>query len=319
MAESDLSNNAPDWQQSVIEKLLFETLKEQRRARRWRGVWRVILIILFVIFLINIMPDSSDWMNKAESHTAIVDLKGEISATSAASAKDVIKGLHKAFEDDNTKGVILRINSPGGSAVQSGIIYDEILRLRKRYPKTPIYAVVEDSCASGAYYVASATNKIFANRASFVGSIGALIDSFGYTELMQKVGVQRRLITAGKYKGFLDEFSPLDATEAAFAKSLVEEVRQQFITAIKAARGDKIKDNGNVFTGLVWTGEQALGFGLVDALSDTQTVARDVIGAPKTVDYTAERGFFNKINAEFSTAIIDKFFARNAMSAQLRQ
>jgi protease-4 len=312
------SEQSAAWQQNMIEQLLLQNLKEQRRARRWKMVWRIIYLLLFFMILVALIPDSDDWLNKSEPHTALVDINGEISSGSSTSAENVIKGLRKAYNDDNTRGIILRINSPGGSAVQSGEIYDEILRLRQVYPKIPVYSVVGDSCASGAYYIAAATDKIFANRASFVGSIGALIDSFGYTGLMEKIGVQRRLITAGKYKGFMDEFSPLSDDEAEHAKALVEQVRQQFVTAIKATRGDRIKDNGEVFTGLVWTGSQAVELGLIDGLADVQTVAKKLIGAEKTVNYTVERNVFDKFNAGFSSALVDKIFARNSFHAELK-
>jgi len=322
MTEQNTTNGQPNqvdsvtWHEKMIEKLLFQSLKEQRRARRWKWVFRIIMIFILLLILANLVSESDDWMNKAEPHTALVDLNGEIMSDSATSSQNIIKGLHKALADENTKGIILRINSPGGSAVQSGEIYDEILRLRKLHPSIPIYSVVGDSCASGAYYIAAATDKIFANRASFVGSIGALIDSFGYTGLMEKLGIQRRLITAGKDKGFLDEFSPLNDAEVEHAKALVEDVRQQFIASIKATRGEKIK-NEEALTGLVWTGSQALGLGLVDGLSDTYTVAKDLIGAEKTVNYTVEESIFTKFNAKFKSSVLSKVFERNVSAALL--
>lgn len=308
-----------DWRESTIETLLLENLKEQRRVRRGKWIWRIFLIVC-LLALIFFLTDIASWTTGTDSaHTAVVDLKGEISATSSASARNVIKGLQKAFEDDGTKGVILRINSPGGSAVQSGEIYDEILRLRAQYPHIPIYAVIEDTGASGAYYVAAATDQIFANRASFVGSIGVLIDGFGFTGLMDKIGVERRLITAGKYKGFLDEFSPINPEEVVYAQALVEQVRQQFVAAIKARRGDKIKNEDEVYTGLVWTGEQALPLGLIDGLSSTQAVALKLIGAKKLVDYTTEDDFLTRLSLKMSQAIAATVIANGADHASFKR
>ena len=216
-------------------------------------------------------------------------------ASDQASADSIIASLQGAFDDKKTKGVILRINSPGGSPVQAGQIYDEIKRLRAKYPKTPLYAVVDDICASGGYYVAAGAEKIFVDKASIVGSIGVLMDGFGFTETMQKLGVERRLLTAGENKGFLDPFSPVDAEQQAFAKQMLEEIHGQFIDVVREGRGKRLKETPEMFSGLVWSGEKSIQLGLADDLGSVESVARDVIKAEDIVDYTQQESFAERL------------------------
>lgn len=300
MADTDKSDQ---WERRTLEKLAFASLREQRRARHW-GIFFKLLgfgFLFIVLFL------ALGWIGKGETvlpgkHTALVTLDGVLS-TDQVSADKIIAGLEDAFADKNTKGVILQINSPGGSPVQAGYINDEIWRLRAKYPQIPIYAVVEDICASGGYYVAVAADKIYVNKASLVGSIGVLMDGFGFTGAMQKLGIQRRLLTAGKNKGFLDPYSPEDPTQVAYARQMLEEIHQQFIQAVRQGRGKRLKETPELFSGLIWTGERSIGLGLADGLGSTQSVARDVIKAKDIVDYTPQEGFAERFARRFGLAM----------------
>ncbi len=271
----------------LFERMSFEFLREQRTARRW-GIFFKLLVALYVTgFMLLSLP--SGWNLSAlgsDKVTALVDLQGVIAHGNQASADNIVAGLRAAFENSSTAGVVLRINSPGGSPVQAGYINDEIYRLREKYPKIPLYAVVEDICASGGYYVAAAADKIYADKGSLVGSIGVRMDGFGFVESMQKLGIERRLFTAGENKGFLDPFSNLDPVHVDHVHKLLADVHQQFINTVLKKRRDKLSKDPNLFSGLVWTGAQALGLGLVDEFGSTGMVARDVIGAEKIVDFT---------------------------------
>jgi protease-4 len=265
---------------------------EQRRSRRWGILFKaLILIYLFmVLWAVNRDHGQTSLVDGGGDHTALVELKGVISDTGDASADNVVGALRDAFADKHTRGVILRINSPGGSPVQAGYINDEIHRLRKQYPKIPLYAVVTDICASGGYYVAVAADKIYADKASIVGSIGVRmsgLSTFGFVDAMKKLGIERRMLAAGTDKAMLDPFSPLKENEVKHVTTLLENIRQQFIDVVKEGRGKRLKgDDQTLFNGFYWTGQEALSLGLVDGLANSSTVAREVIGAEKIVDYT---------------------------------
>jgi protease-4 len=237
---------------------------------------------------------AKDALPKGE-HTALIEVKGVISPDSEASADRIVGGLRKAFENEDAKGIILRINSPGGSPVQSGYINDEIKRLQKQNPDKKVYAVISDMCASGGYYVASAADEIYADKASLVGSIGVVMNSFGFVESMEKLGVERRLYTAGDNKGFLDPFSPEKPDEVNHVKSLLSQIHQQFIDVVKQGRGDKLKDDKQLFSGLIWTGDQAVKLGLVDSLGSSSYVAREIIKAEEIVDYTPKPSYLEQL------------------------
>src|ERR1700733_579734 len=279
-------NEGSGWERRVLEGLAGAALKEQRTSRRWGIFFKLLTFAYITIALIVFV----DWGNpeslREGKHTALVELQGVIDATGEANADKINTALQNAFNDKNTRGVILRINSPGGSPVQSGIINDEMRRLRNLHPDIPLYVVVEDICASGGYYVAAGADKIFVNKASIVGSIGVLMDGFGFTGTMEKLGVERRLLTAGTNKGFLDPFSPLDANQRAYAQTLLNDIHQQFIGVVKQGRGKRLKDDPELFSGLMWTGQKSIELGLADAYGTVDSVARDVIKAEDIVDYT---------------------------------
>src|SRR5471030_2570791 len=248
-----------NWERETLEKLAFSALKEQAKTRRW-GIFFKLLTFAYVTFLILMVfqwSGDGDLISDGK-HTALVELEGVIDIKSDASAEKITSALQSAFKDKNTQGVILRINSPGGSPVQSGIINDEVRRLRGVCPNTPLYVVVEDICASGGYFVAASADKIYVNKASLVGSIGVLMDGFGFTGTMDKLGVERRLLTAGENKGFLDPFSPLEAKQKEYAQTLLNDIHQQFIAVVRQGRGKRLKDSSEVFSGLVWTGQKAV-------------------------------------------------------------
>ncbi|MES9937801.1 MAG: signal peptide peptidase SppA [Sedimenticola sp.] len=260
-----------------------------QRTRRWNIFFKFILFGYLITLLLLWMPDEIPGMDTVKAggdHTALVEVKGVILDDSEASADNVVTGLRDAFEDDNTKGVILRINSPGGSAVQAGYVYDEILRLKEKHEDIPVYAVVTDMCASGGYYIASAADKIYVDKASIVGSIGVLMNGFGFVDGMQKLGVERRLMTAGEHKGIMDPFSPVKEEEREHMQQLLDKIHQQFIEAVKTGRGERLKDDERLFTGLFWTGEESIGLGLADGLGSSSYVARELIGAEDIVDFT---------------------------------
>ncbi|MDP1646467.1 MAG: S49 family peptidase [Thiobacillus sp.] len=289
-----MSEPSPNWEREVLEKLALSAIQEQRRSRHWSILFKTLgFLYLFIVLFLAAGWFGSDGVS-IKAHTALVDLQGVIAADQA-SADSVISSLQGAFEDKKTKGVILRINSPGGSPVQAGQIYDEIKRLRALYPKTPLYAVVDDICASGGYYVAAGADKIFVDKASIVGSIGVLMDGFGFTQTMQKLGVERRLLTAGENKGFLDPFSPVDPKHEAFARQMLEEIHAQFIGVVREGRGKRLKETPEMFSGLVWSGEKSIQLGLADGLGNVESVARDVIKAEDIVDYTQQEGLAERL------------------------
>lgn len=300
MSEPEKTGN---WEREVLEKVAMSAVREQRTARHWSIFFKLLgFTFLFILLFLALGWIGDRGIPIPGKHTAVVELNGTIAADQT-SADQIIKGLDAAFEDNNTKGVILRINSPGGSPVQAGQIYDEIKRLRAKYPSIPLYAVVDDICASGAYYVAAAADKIYVDKASIVGSIGVLMDGFGFTGTMQKFGVERRLLTAGENKGFLDPFSPENPQQVAYAKTMLEEIHQQFIKAVRDGRGSRLKETPEIFSGLVWSGQKSIELGLTDALGSTDYVARNVIKAKDIVDFTPQEGFANRFAKRFGVAM----------------
>ncbi len=284
------------WEREVLERLLFETLREQRRARRWSIFFKLALLLYLVALFVAYLPGEwgADGLPTGK-HTALVEVRGVIADDEEANADTIVSGLRKAFENTYAAGIILRINSPGGSPVQAGYVYDEIKRLRSKYPNKKLYAVVTDICASGGYYIAAAADEIYADKASLVGSIGVVMNSFGFVEAMKKLGVERRLFTAGEHKGFLDPFSPVKEEELQHIQRMLEDIHQQFIAKVKAGRGERLGDDPELFSGLIWTGEQALELGLVDGLGSSGYVAREIIGAEKIVDYTHRRPYLERL------------------------
>ena len=291
------------WERAAIEKLLLADVRERRAARRWRMVKSLLWMLLFGALIWLLARDQwSVTTTPSGPHTALVTIRGEIADRSEASAEFVLPAMRSALEDSGTKALVLLINSPGGSPVQAGLISDEIRRLRKKYDK-PIYAVVEETCASAAYYIASAADNIYVDKASIVGSIGVLMDGFGFVGTMDKLGVERRLLTAGANKGFLDPFSPQTDTQKQFALTMLEQIHQQFIASVKLGRGDRLKATPETFSGLFWTGEQAVGMGLADAYGSLDSVARDVVKADKLVDYTNKENLAERVAKRFGAAL----------------
>jgi protease-4 len=283
------------WERRVITKLAQASLNEQKRARRWSIFFKFLVFayITFVLFMF-LEPDMSK-AQMAEKHSALVELQGIIADDETASADNIISALRSAFEDAKTKGIILRINSPGGTPVQAGYIYDEIVRLRGQYPETPLYAVVSDMAASGGYYVASAADEIYASKSSIVGSIGVRMDSFGVVEAMKKLGIESRLLTAGENKALMDPFSPVDEDARKHLQSMIDEIHQQFIDAVKEGRGERLQESDDLFTGLIWTGVEALEYGLIDKIGSASFVAREVIGAEEIVEYSVEEDVLERL------------------------
>ena len=292
-----------DWERGVIEKLATEALKEQRRARRW-GIFFKLLTFAYLTFIILMALEWRPGGDSGTKHTALVDIEGVIEAKGGASADHITGALQNAFKDKNTQGVVLRINSPGGSPVQSGIIYDEIRRLRAKYPDIPLYTVVEDVCASGGYYIAAATDKIFVDKASIVGSIGVRMDQFGFVGAIDKLGVERRSITSGENKAFLDPFLPVEAKQVDHAKDMLGQIHAQFIEVVKKGRGNRLKESPDLFSGLFWTGEKSIELGLADGYGSLDSVARDVIKAEDIVDYTQKENVAERLAKRFGAAAI---------------
>lgn len=297
-----MSDDEGRWERGVIEKLAMEALKEQRRARKW-GIFFKLLFFAYLTVIILLMVDWQAIGETGGKHTALVDVSGVIAPGTDASADRVTAALQAAFESKKTQGVVVRINSPGGSPVQSQIVYDEMRRLRKKYPNTPLYVVVEDLCASGGYYIAAAADKIYVSRASIVGSIGVRMDGFGFTGLMDKLGIERRLLTSGKNKAMLDPFSPLDEHHKRFAQQLMDEVHQQFIAAVREGRGKRLKETPDIFSGLIWSGEQSIELGLADGYGTLDQVAREVIKAEDIVDYTQKENIAEKLARRFGSGV----------------
>ena len=313
-------NNDSAWERKTLEKLAFSALNEQRTGRRW-GIFFKFLGFAYLLVVLFAVVDWGTGAEHQERHTALISLNGVIQAKGEANGENLVAALNSAFEEKNAVGIILRINSPGGSPVQSGIINDEIHRLRGKYPEKPLYVVVEDMCASGGYYVAAAADKIYVNKASIVGSIGVLMDGFGFTGVMDKVGVERRLLTAGENKGFLDPFSPQAPEHKAHAQLLLKDIHQQFIEVVKAGRGKRLKEDPEVFSGLMWTGAQSIQLGLADDFGSVDSVARDVIKADKVLDYSIKDNIAERFAKRLGAGAVNGFwkgFSESAMSATLR-
>jgi protease IV len=306
------------WERQVLERLVRSAAEEQRRGRRWSIFFK----ILTFIYLFSLLFLALGWLGGKDRssgrHTAMVEVNGVISADSEASADRINAGLQQAFKDTNTAGVIVRINSPGGSPVQAGQINQEIRRLRGLHPKVPLYVVVDDICASGGYYIAVAGDRIFVDQASIVGSIGVLMDGFGFTGTMDKLGVERRLLTAGSNKGFLDPFSPLNPSQREYALKMLNEIHGQFINVVKQGRGERLKDSPELFSGLMWTGQRSIELGLADSLGSVDYVAREVIKADTIVDFTPHENLAERFARRFGATIAETLVGTNTGAPHLR-
>ncbi len=312
-----MADNDGQWERGLIEKLATEALKEQRRARRWGIFWKVLTFAYVTVVIVLAV----DWKGMADSkggkHTALVDVRGVIAPGTDSSADKVMLALQAAFKDKNTQGVVMRINSPGGSPVQAQSIFDEMKRLRQKYPETPLYAVVEDLCASGGYYVAVAADKIYVAKGSILGSIGVRMDNFGVVGLMEKLGVERRLITAGKNKALLDPFLPLEESHKQIAVDLIGEIHGQFVAAVKEGRGKRLKETPDMFSGLIWSGAKSVELGLADGFGGLDYVAREVIKAEDVVDYTQRENIAEKFARRFGAGAMNsllEFAARSGLA-----
>lgn len=302
-----MADSNGSWERETIEKLAFAALREQRRARLW-GIFFKLLTFAYVTAILVL---AFDWKDKgegsAEPHTALVELNGIIGPGTDASAEKVVAALNAAFKDKGTRGVVLRINSPGGSPVQAQTIYDEMRRLRQKYPSIPLYAVVEDVCASGGYFVAVGADRIYVAKSSIVGSIGVRMDSFGFTGLMEKLGVERRLLTAGQNKGLLDPFLPVDEKQKEHVVAMIGDIHEQFISVVKEGRGKRLKDSPDLFSGLIWTGAKSIELGLADGVGTLDLVARDVVKAETIVDYTQKENVAEKLARRFGASVATAF------------
>jgi len=319
----EIQDKDPRWERQLLENLAFASLKEQRAKRRWSIFFKFLVLSYLVAVLVLVV----DWGGTTEKisdgkHTALINIRGTIESGGDASAEKINGALQSAFEDKGTAGVIMRINSPGGSPVQSGIIYDEIRRLRTKHPEIPLYVVVEDLCASGGYYIASAADKIFVDKASIVGSIGVLMDGFGFTGTMEKLGVERRLLTAGENKGFLDPFSPQDEKQKEHAQLLLSEIHKQFIEVVRQGRGKRLKETPDMFSGLMWTGSQSIQLGLSDDFGTVDSVARDVIKVENILDYSVKENIAERVakrlGAEMGQSLVFRLFGGDSAGALVR-
>jgi protease IV len=298
-----MNENSGQWERELVTKLATAALKEQRRAR----LWGIFFKLLTFAYLTLILMMAVDWKGRADvtggkKHTAMVEVSGLIAPGTDASAEKVTTALQAAFKDKNTQGVVLRINSPGGSPVQAQTIYEEMRRLRKKYPDIPLYAVVEDICASGGYFIAVGADRIYVSKSSIVGSIGVLMNGFGFTGLMEKLGIERRLITAGENKGMLDPFSPLDEKDKLHVKALMDDIHQQFIGVVREGRGKRLKETPEIFSGLIWTGQKSVDLGLADGFGSLEYVAREVVKAEEIVDFSQKENLAEKFARRFGAA-----------------
>lgn len=298
------SNRESGWERELLEKLSSASLTEQRRHRRWGIFFKLLFFVyLFVLLYLAMQDQEMGEMARLKEHTAMIEVNGMISDATKANAETIIEGLQDAFEDEKTKGIVLRINSPGGSPVQSDYVYREIKRLRAKHEDIPVYAVITDVGASGAYYIASAADNIYVNPSSVVGSIGVLMNGFGFTGAMEKLGVERRLLTAGESKGMMDPFTPLQEEEVVHVKALLGNIHKHFIDAVKEGRGERLKDNPDLFTGKFWTGEQSIELGLADEIGDVGYVAREVIEVEEVVDFTPKPDFLKRFADRLGTSM----------------
>jgi len=293
----------PGWERAALERIALAAVNEQRAARRWKIFFRLLFLALVAFVVWTVFDFSGDKLAASGRHTALIALEGEISANTRANAEDISAALESAFEDAGTAGVILRCDSPGGSPVQAGIIYDQMRRLRAKHPSIPLYVVVGDMCASGGYYAAAAGDKIYVDKASIVGSIGVLMDSFGFTGLMDKLGIQRRLHTSGENKGFYDPFSPETPKMDQHAQEMLDQIHAQFIEAVRQGRGKRLHETPDMFSGLFWTGQKSVELGLADGFGDANYVAREIIKAPDIVDYTVKESITDRVARKFGAAV----------------
>ena len=298
------------WERELIGKVALAAITEQKTARRWGIFFKLLgFAYLSVILSVSMYPQFKEEISSGKQHAAIIDVRGVIGEDDGASAKTVIAGLQDAIKDKNTKGVIFNINSPGGSPVQSAYIYDEIRRQKLLHPDLPIYTVVADICASGGYYIAAASDKIYVNQSSLIGSIGVIMNGFGFSNVLDKLGVERRLLTAGEHKALLDPFSPVKKDELRHMQTQLDQVHEQFINAVRAGRGDRIKDTdaGQLFSGLIWTGAEGVKLGLADDFGSVDSVAREVLGTEETVNFTPQEHLLDrlagKLGASFGQTI----------------
>jgi protease-4 len=313
----------PQWERAVIEKVALKAIEEQRRARQWNALFR----LLWLAFAFLALSAMLGWVGGGEKegrasgmggkHTAVVDVEGVIGVEEKASAEHVIKGLNRAFRDANTAGVLVRINSPGGSPVQAGYVNDEIRRLRAKHPSIPMHAVVQDLCASGGYYIAVAADRIYVDKASLVGSIGVIMGGFGFVGTIDKLGMERRAYASGDNKDFLDPFLPENPAHRAHAQKMISEIHAQFVEVVRQGRGTRLKETPEMFTGLVWTGEKSVELGLADAMGSAEQVAREVFNAEKLVNFTVEENYFEALSKRLGTSL-GAAFARAAAEATAR-
>ncbi|MDU9040163.1 S49 family peptidase [Pseudomonas corrugata] len=304
------ADNGDDKSWKLLEKTLMAGVQEQRRARRW-GIFFKCLVFIYLFVGLGVIIQAIDLKKNpgnGSAYTAVIDIEGMIADKEAASADNIIGSLQAAFEDSKVKGVVLRINSPGGSPVQAGYVYDEIVRLRAAHPDIKVYAVIADLGASGAYYIASAADQVYADKASLVGSIGVTAAGYGFVETLDKLGIERRVYTAGEHKSFLDPFQPQKPEETAFWQGVLDTTHKQFIASVKKGRGDRLKDKDHpeLFSGLVWSGEQALSLGLIDGLGSASSVARDVIGEKELVDFTVEESPLDRFSKKLGASIAER-------------
>lgn len=303
---NEIDENRPGWEKDIVEKLAFAAINEQKTARRW-GIFFKLLTFAYLVAVLGIAiyPRFKDEIvNTGKQHAAVIDVLGMIAEGEAAGADTVIEGLRNAIKDKNTKGIILNINSPGGSPVQSAYIYDEIRRQKKQHPDMPIYSVVGDICASGGYYIASASDKIYVNQASIIGSIGVIMNGFGFSHVLEKLGVERRLLTAGEHKAMLDPFSPVKEQETKHMQSLLDQVHQQFIDAVREGRGNRLKEAEapEMFSGLVWTGAEGVKLGLADGFGSVDSVAREAFGTEEKLNFTPQERLIDRLAGKFGAS-----------------
>jgi len=301
-----MTDNNGQWERELVTKLATAALKEQRRARLW-GIFFKLLTFGYVTLILLMAVDWKSAEVGGKKHTAMVEVNGLIAPGTDASAEKITTALQAAFKDKNTQGVVVRCNSPGGSPVQAQTIYDEMKRLRKKYPDVPLYAVIEDVCASGGYFVAVGADRIYVGKASIVGSIGVLMNGFGFTGLMEKLGIERRLITVGENKGMLDPFSPLDEKDKEHVKKLMGDIHEQFVGVVREGRGQRLKDAPEIFSGLIWTGQRSVDLGLADGFGSLEYVAREVVKAEEIVDFTQKEGLAEKFARRFGASVASAF------------
>ena len=298
------------WEQALVNQVVLDHLQEQRRSRRWGILFKLLTFVYLTALLVLFWPDKfSERVSSTEEHTALVEIKGIIAPETNSSADRVVAALRKAYEDKNTKGIILRINSPGGSPVQAGYINDEVRRLREKHPDIPVYAVAADMCASGGYYVAVAADEIYVDKASLVGSIGVRIGSFGFVEAIKELGIERRLLTAGRDKGILDPFSPLYEEQREFLEGVLDELHQQFIGVVREGRGDRLNGGDELFSGLFWSGEESVVLGLADGLGSSSYVARELIGTEKIVKFSTKKDLLQRLADRLGAAIVESLMS----------